>query len=169
MRRPEPQQALGNAIILLGSNIEPEKNIRVGAEKLAQHFSMRQSSSVWITPAVGTSGPDFYNAAVMCSTDLTAEAVKYSVLRPIEEQMGRVRTSDKYAPRTMDLDVIILNGIVLESRLWDTAFILLPVAELIPDWQSPFSRKRLKGLADEILPASGARPLPDFPLFVTKP
>ena len=169
MRQPEPQQALGNAIILLGSNIEPAINIRTGALKLAQHFSVKQSSSVWITPAAGISGPDFYNAAVVCSTDMTAEAVKFSVLRPIEEQMGRVRTSDKFAPRTMDLDVIILNGIVLESRLWDTSFILLPVAELIPDWQSPLSQKTLKVLAEEILPDSGARRLPDFPLFVAKP
>lgn len=156
---------MGDVIILLGSNIDPAKNIREGARKLAVHLPIKNSSSVWITPAVGTSGPDFYNAAVLSSTGLQPDILKYSILRLIEEQMGRVRTVNKYAPRSMDLDVIILNGVVLESRLWDTAFILLPVAELCPTLQHPESHKTLRVLAEEIKPTCGARQLIDFPLF----
>lgn len=157
---------MGEVIILLGSNIEPAMNIRWGALNLASKLTLRQTSSVWLTPAIGTTGPDFYNAAVRCTTDLDKDSLKFSILRPIEEKMGRVRTLDKYAPRAMDLDAIILNGIVLEPRVWDTAFILLPVAELLPDLIDPKTGKNLRQLADTILPVCGAGKLPDFPLFV---
>lgn len=159
---------MGDVIILLGSNIDPAKNIREGARKLALHLPIQSNSSVWITPAVGTSGPNFYNAAVLSSTNMDADTLKHSILRLIEEQMGRIRTDNKYAPRSMDLDAIILNDVVLESRLWDTAFILLPVAELYPGLQHPHSRKTLRMLAEEIKPTSGANQLVDFPLFETK-
>jgi 2-amino-4-hydroxy-6-hydroxymethyldihydropteridine diphosphokinase len=157
---------MGDVIILLGSNIEPAMNIRSGALNLASMLTLRQTSSVWLTPAIGTTEPDFYNAAVLCTTDLDKDSLKFSVLRPIEEKMGRVRTLDKYAARIMDLDAIIINGIVLEPRVWDTAFILLPVAELKPDLIDPKTGKNLRQLADLILPACGAIKLPDFPLFV---
>jgi 2-amino-4-hydroxy-6-hydroxymethyldihydropteridine diphosphokinase len=155
-----------NVIILLGSNIEPAMNIRWGAQNLASVLLLRRISSVWITPAVGTPGPNFYNAAVVCKTDLDADRLKFSILRPIEEKMGRIRTADKYAPRTIDLDAIILNGRVLEPRLWNTAFILLPVAELEPDLIHPETGKTLRQLSEAIEPASGARRLPDFSLLI---
>lgn len=153
------------SIILLGSNIEPAVNIRRGAFLLARHLTVVQASKVWITPAVGTSGPDFYNAAVKVTCDLSPDDLKFSVLRPLEKELGRIRTADKYAPRTLDLDTIIHNGIVLESRLWNTAFILLPVAELVPDFLQPDTNHRLSALAEYIRPVSGANLLPDFPLY----
>jgi 2-amino-4-hydroxy-6-hydroxymethyldihydropteridine diphosphokinase len=152
-------------IILLGSNINPAVNIRLGALALTRRLSVLQSSSVWLTPAVGADGPDFYNAAVACQTDMSAEKLKYSLLRPVEEQLGRVRTIDKYAPRTLDLDAIILDGTVLEPRLWDTAFILLPVSELLPQLTHPGSGQSLAEMAKKKAPGSGAIQLTNFPLF----
>jgi 2-amino-4-hydroxy-6-hydroxymethyldihydropteridine diphosphokinase len=152
-------------IILLGSNINPAVNIRLGAITLAEHLPILRSSSVWLTPAVGADGPDFYNAAVACQTDMTADKLKYSLLRPIEEQLGRVRTSNKYAPRTMDLDAIILDGTILEPRLWETAFILLPVSELVPSLKHPGSGLSLAMLAEKMTPDSGAICMADFLLF----
>jgi 2-amino-4-hydroxy-6-hydroxymethyldihydropteridine diphosphokinase len=156
---------MGDVIILLGSNIEPAINIRRGAYFIASKLPLWQVSSVWLTPVIGPKGPDFYNAAVSCSTELDAETLKYSILRPIEKQMGRIRTADKYAPRTIDLDAILLNGIVLEPRLWDTAFILLPVAELMPDLQNPITNVNLRKMAESIQPTSGASRISDFSLF----
>jgi 2-amino-4-hydroxy-6-hydroxymethyldihydropteridine diphosphokinase len=156
---------MGEVIILLGSNIDPAVNIRRGALALASTLDVIQSSSVWLTPAIGIDGPDFYNAAVLCSTSLYAEDLKFSLLRPIEERLGRVRTSNKYAPRTLDLDAIFLDGTVLEPRLWDTAFILLPVAELTPDLTHPVTGYNLAELAEKLAPSSGARRLENFPLF----
>lgn len=156
---------MADVIILLGSNINPAVNIRLGALALAAKLPVTKSSSVWLTPSIGVDGPDFYNAAVTCRTDMTAENLKYSLLRPVEEQLGRVRTSDKYARRTLDLDAIILDGCVLEPRLWDTAFILLPVSELVPDLDQPSTGLSLSVLAKKMAPKSGARRIENFPLF----
>lgn len=156
---------MAEVIILLGSNIEPAINIRLGAARLAELLPVKKFSSVWLTPPVGTDGPDFYNAAVLCDTELTDEDLKFTVLRPIEEKLGRVRTADKYAPRALDLDAIVLNNRVLEPRLWDTAFILLPVSELAPDLIHPDSGLTLRELAIKKAPGSGANRLVDFSLF----
>jgi 2-amino-4-hydroxy-6-hydroxymethyldihydropteridine diphosphokinase len=156
---------MDDVIILLGSNIDPAMNIRLGAQMLAERLAIHQFSSVWLTPAAGTTGPDFYNSAVRCSSDLDAEILKYRILRPIEVRMGRIRTSDKYAPRTIDLDAIILNGIVLEPRLWDTSFILLPVAELVPELIHPETGETLDQISQRLAPISGASRLSDFYLF----
>lgn len=156
---------MGEVVILLGSNIDPADNIRRGARHLAAKLPVLRASSVWFTPAAGAPGPSFYNAAVLCSTEMDADALKYNLLRPIEEQLGRIRTHEKYAARTMDIDTIILNGEVIEPRLWNTAFILLPTAELVPDLRHPKSGKSLQTLGKEIEPASGAYRIQDFPLF----
>ncbi len=156
----------GEVIILLGSNIDPAENIRRGAHLLSKRLPILRASSVWLTLAVGTNGPDFYNAAVLCQTNATEDILKHEILRPLETSLGRVRTSNKYAPRTLDMDMIILDGIVLDVRLWNTAFIMLPVAELEPALTSPLTGEPLGDLARKIEPASGARRLVDFPLFV---
>lgn len=156
---------MGEAVILLGSNIDPAVNIRKGALSLSRRLPVLQASSVWLTPAVGTTGPDFYNAAVRVTCLYSPDDLKFNILRPLEQEMGRHRTSDKYAPRTLDLDTIVHNAVILEPRLWTTAFILLPVAELFPDLTHPISSRRLFDLACEILPDSGACRLSDFPLF----
>jgi 2-amino-4-hydroxy-6-hydroxymethyldihydropteridine diphosphokinase len=156
---------VAEAVILLGSNIDPAINIRRGAKILSERLPVIKSSLVWSTPSIGTNGPDFYNAAIMCLTDTNADDLKFAILRPIEEELGRVRTSDKYASRTLDLDVVILNGIVLDPRLWDTAFIFLPVSELEPDLIKPGSEINLAQMAIKKAPESGARIIENFPLF----
>jgi 2-amino-4-hydroxy-6-hydroxymethyldihydropteridine diphosphokinase len=156
---------VAEAVILLGSNIDPAVNIRRGARILSERLPVIKSSLVWSTPSIGMDGPDFYNAAVICLTETNADDLKFKILRPIEEELGRVRTSDKYASRTLDLDVIILNGIVLEPRLWDTAFIFLPVSGLVPDLIKPGSDINLAELAIKKAPGSGARIIENFPLF----
>jgi len=157
---------MGEVIILLGSNINPAVNIRGGALSLAARLPILNASSVWLIPAFGSSGPGFYNAAVLCNTNMNENDLKYKILRPIEEQLGRIRTSDKYAARTLDMDTIILNGTVIEPRLWDTAFILLPIAEIAPNFHNPISGLTLQELANEIEPASNATRMPDFQLFL---
>jgi 2-amino-4-hydroxy-6-hydroxymethyldihydropteridine diphosphokinase len=156
---------MGEVIILLGSNIHPQLNIREGARLLAGRLSFLRSSSVWKTSAVGSSGPDFYNAAVLCSTTLHAKNLKYEVLRPIEKQLGRVRSADKFADRTIDLDIVIFNNKVLEPQLWVTDFIILPVAQIFPNLLQPGTNKSILELAEEIKEKSAALLLTDFELI----
>lgn len=65
------------------------------------------------------------------------ENLKLNVLRRLEQELGRVRTDDKNAPRPMDLDIIVYNGLVVEEALWERAYVALPVAELAPELIHP--------------------------------
>lgn len=118
-------------VILLGSNILPEVNISLAVQKLNQILHPLAISSAWESPAVGSTGPNFLNAIGLYMTDLDQETLKKRYLRALEAQLGRVRQEDKYAPRTIDLDIIIWDGIVLDSNLWRYAYMCLPYAEIM--------------------------------------
>lgn len=120
------------AILLLGSNIEPAANLKKALELVNCSLSITKTSRIWVTKAVGNKGPDFLNTAIEVKTSLKADQLKKKIISPIEIGLGRIRTSDKYAPRTIDIDIIIFNGEVFDENLWNKAFIALPVSEIIP-------------------------------------
>lgn len=120
-------------IILMGSNIQPEVNLVRALELLGNHLHFTQISRVWESPAVGCEGPDFLNAAVLAYTSLRPNHLKREILRPLEVQLGRVRSSDKYAPRPIDLDIAVWDKRTLDENIWRYAFAAAPVAELLPD------------------------------------
>ena len=122
--------------LMLGSNIRPEENLKQAIHLLRKQVSVDKISSVWKTPAVGSPGPDFLNAAVLMRTDLDAAEIKESILRPLETKLGRVRVEDKNAPRTIDLDIIIFDGLLMDEDLWHQAYLAVPISELLPDYPS---------------------------------
>jgi 2-amino-4-hydroxy-6-hydroxymethyldihydropteridine diphosphokinase len=124
------------ACLLIGSNIEPEKNLVLAVEMLQKHMTILRVSSVWETPPVGTDGTCFLNAALVGLTPKNAYSLKKEVLRLLEAQMGRVRSADKNAPRPIDLDIIAFNGKLLDATVWQYAFRAVPVAELLPFYLS---------------------------------
>ena len=78
--------------------------------KVREVFPDARFSSIEKTEAIGPPGqPDFLNGAFLFKTELTLQVVR-QWLRSLEEELGRVRTDDKFAPRTMDLDVLLWNG-----------------------------------------------------------
>jgi 7,8-dihydro-6-hydroxymethylpterin-pyrophosphokinase len=87
---------------------------------------------------------------------MLADAIKKTVIQTIETALGRVRTSDKYADRTIDIDIIVYDGAVLEPSLWIRPFIAIPVAELLPGLESPNDGKRIRIVADEFLEKNAA-------------
>lgn len=131
MTAPEHQ-----ACLLLGSNIQPEKNLALGLNLLRNMVTISRLSSVWETPSIGSSGPDFLNLAVLITTPLKASELKAQVLRPLEIQLGRVRSANKNAPRTFDVDIILFDGRLLDQNLWRYAHRAVPVAEIVPDYLS---------------------------------
>ena len=146
------------AILLLGSNIEREKNIRQALDFLRQHTYVLRQSSIWETEAVGSSGPNFLNVAVEISTDLDLSAIKSELVQPIEQQLGRVRTADKNAPRTIDVDPIVFNNRVLDEGLWKKAFMALPIAELLPSLPHPQNALSLSEIAAQLKSSAFAEP-----------
>ncbi len=124
------------AILLVGSNIRAEENLCLALQRLQAWVAILAGSSVWKTAAVGSDGPDFLNLALLVSTTLEATELKGQVLRPLEAEMGRVRSADKNAPRPIDLDIIVFDGETLDGLLWKHAYRAVPVAELLPDLRS---------------------------------
>jgi 2-amino-4-hydroxy-6-hydroxymethyldihydropteridine diphosphokinase len=128
MGMPEHQ-----ACLLLGSNIDPEQNLPRAIELLREKVTVIRSSSVWQSPPIGAAGPDFLNLALLISTPMQAGQLKERVLRPLEARLGRVRTADKFAPRTIDLDIILFDETVLDPDLFRYAHRAVPVGEILPE------------------------------------
>ena len=125
------------AVLSIGSNIQPRKNIEKCVQLLSEHTEVKKISGVWKTRAIGSKGPEFFNASIQVFTTLTVENLKKDVLGRIETQLGRVRSQDKNAPRTIDLDIIIFNNKILDDSLWRCLFIALPVSEIKPEIRHP--------------------------------
>ena len=98
--------------ICLGSNIEPEPNLRLAVSHLARETRLEAVSRVFESPPVGAPGtPRYLNAALRLRTDRGARSLKLEVLRPLEARLGRVRRADRNAPRTIDLDIALYDRI----------------------------------------------------------
>lgn len=122
--------------LLLGSNIEPERNIPRAVELLRERLAVLQVSSAWESASVDCCYPDYVNLALLATTFLDAVQLKQLVLRPLEARMGRVRTEDKNAPRPIDFDIILFDGELLDPDLWQHVHRAMPVSELIPNYTS---------------------------------
>jgi 2-amino-4-hydroxy-6-hydroxymethyldihydropteridine diphosphokinase len=135
----------------IGSNISPEANIPRAIALLRKYVEVETISTIWESPPAEGSGPNFLNAAVLIRTDLDEEDLRSRILRGIEAQLGRIRTADQNAPRTIDLDILIYDGQVLDDQIWLRAYLALPLSELIPDLIQPTNGKSLKVIAERLI------------------
>lgn len=115
-------------------------------------------SSAYRNPAVGPKPqPEFLNAVAQLECEGNDVQLRLQ-LRQIETELGRVRTEDKYAPRTIDLDLIWLAGasdqqqLFAEPDITERAHLAVPLAELAPDLRHPASGERLGTIAKRLGP-----------------
>jgi 2-amino-4-hydroxy-6-hydroxymethyldihydropteridine diphosphokinase len=141
---------MNKAVILLGSNINPKDNLREALSILADRSEIIAKSRIYKTRAVGSQGPDFLNQAVMVQTRYAVSDIKLNLINPIETTLKRVRSDDKYAPRTIDLDVIIFNDEIVDHNLWKYRFIAKPVSDLLPDLLHPERHMTLREITCEL-------------------
>ncbi|HEY9525951.1 MAG TPA: 2-amino-4-hydroxy-6-hydroxymethyldihydropteridine diphosphokinase, partial [Anaerolineales bacterium] len=134
---------LHQAYLSLGSNIQPETNLVTAVELLRKHGRLESISSVWESESVGAPGPNYLNTCVLLLTPLSQLMLKERALLPIETELGRQRTADKFAPRTIDIDIVLFDGKSCDDRYWEQAFVVVPLAEIIPDYQNPLTRERI--------------------------
>lgn len=137
-------------VIGLGSNISPAENLKSSLYLLGRLVPIEAVSGVWQTPAVGSPGPDFLNAAALISTQLAIAEFRNEILRPIENLLGRVRTRDPNSPRTIDLDILIYDGQMIDQELWKYAYMGLPVAEILPTFKDPLSGEQAIVIAERL-------------------
>ena len=144
------------AFVSVGSNIDPAENVEKGLRLLARSVRVISLSTVYLTEAEGRPGqPPYYNCVVEIETELPAFELKQQVLRRIEAELGRVRGADKYASRTIDLDLILYDEVVLttdeltlpDPDIMKRQFLAIPLQELAPDLMLPGSGRRLSELA----------------------
>lgn len=134
--------------ISLGSNIEREQNTRAGVEALKQRFGELTLSSVYESEAVGFEGDAFYNMVIACSVDSPVHDTN-RVLRDIEDAHGRDRSGPKFSSRTLDLDLLLYDDLILDEdglvlprgEILKNAFVLWPLAEIAPELEHPVVKR----------------------------
>ncbi len=146
----------------LGSDIEPFPNIERALDLLGLFGSLNLISTAWETLPVGTTGQNFINIAVSYQTTFDIAALKTEVIHPIEEKLGRVRTQDKYAPRPIDIDIMLFDSSLCEPDIWKRPHLALPLAELLPDLLDDSGQKTLKMAALSLHEKEWAEPHPEF-------
>ncbi len=110
---------------------------------LAPGVSLAGQSSLYRSDPVDSSGPDYINAVVQLHTLLTAPEL-WLCLHGIEQAAGRERPY-RNAPRTLDLDILLYGDAQINSpaltiphpRMWQRAFVLVPLAEIAPQYSTP--------------------------------
>ena len=126
----------------LGSNVSPEKNIKFALDQLCKIFGDVDSSSTYLTKAVGFKGSDFLNLVVRIDTALDPVEL-IAELHRIEEMTGRVTGTKAFNDRTLDIDVLIyddlvdLNLNIPRDEILKYGFVLEPLSELDPNGVHP--------------------------------
>jgi len=135
------------AYLSLGSNIQPDTNLVRALQLLQEQGGIEKISNVWESKSMGAEGPNYLNVCIAFATPLTWQALKEQVILPIETQLGRKRTENKYAPRTMDIDIILYNDRSCDDKSWEKAFVVVPLAEIYPDYQNPIKDETIRETA----------------------
>lgn len=139
----------------VGSNIEREHYLRAGWQALQQVFSACCYSTVYESDAVGFAGAPFYNLVIAAETRHGVAEVA-AQLRAIEFAHGRPANARKFSGRTLDLDLLAYDELVVttpvelpRSEILLNAFVLRPFAELAPQWRHPLAEMTLAQLWSE--------------------
>ena len=188
------QETCPKVLVSLGSNatsalVESAKLLRDAIEHIAtQGFRITKSSRYYSTPCFPAgAGPDFVNAAIEVETS-KAPDVLIAHLHDIEAEFGRERPS-RWAPRSLDLDLIAYDDQILPSkdvllqwmdlpletqkkiapdvlivphpRMHERSFVLIPLADIVPDWRHPILGKTVREMVEELPSAdkSGVKPI----------
>jgi GTP cyclohydrolase I len=161
MGAPAMREGTAHAIIVIGSNIEKERNLPEAIRMLrrASHVTVERVSRFYESPSIGgpEDAPEFFNAAAYVCTELPPVELR-ETLRSIEAELGRERSDDPNAPRRIDLDIAYYGEVELDVDGWvlpdpmaaTAAHVAVPIAEVAPDWIHPSDGRTALEIAEQI-------------------
>ena len=150
---------MSQAAIALGSNLGDSLTILKSAlDILNQNPAIQiESCSSWYqTAPIGPPQPEYINGCAILRTQLQPQNLLDTLLQT-ELKFGRERT-EHWGARTLDLDLLLFDSIILTTptleiphpRLRERAFVLVPLAEIAPNWIDPVSRSAIATLAKAV-------------------
>jgi 2-amino-4-hydroxy-6-hydroxymethyldihydropteridine diphosphokinase len=144
---------MARVYLSLGSNLEPRRHLPSAIAALRERFGEIAVSPAYRSKSVGFDGADFVNLAVGLDTALSPEALN-DWLHALEDRQGRRRDVPRYADRTLDIDIVLYDDLVLDgpghlqiprSEL-QHAFVLRPIADIAPAVRHPLSGRSMAEL-----------------------
>ena len=137
---------MSKVFVSIGSNIEREKNVRAGIDALKKQFGKLTLSPVYETEAVGFDGNPFYNLVAAFKTELDPYRVN-DALHQIEEDNGRDRGDPKFSSRTLDIDLLLYDDLIINDgklqiprdEIEKYAFVLKPLMDIAENVIHPVS------------------------------
>lgn len=160
---------MNQVYLLIGGNLGDRYKL-IGSAKLSITKKIgkivKESSIYETTPWGFNSEQDFLNQVLYVSTDLSPKKVLNKCLE-IEKELGRVRQSEQYSSRTIDIDILFYNDeiihkqelIIPHERLHKRRFTLEPLVEIAPDLIHPVIKKSLFDILKECNDNSEVRKL----------
>jgi len=124
---------MNRVVVGIGSNIDPALNITKAKQKLGRKHRVIATSSFIETKPIGyLDQSHFVNGAILIDTEMGYEELR-DWLRGLEKALGRIRGENKYGPRTIDLDIVVWNGKVVDEDVYERGFLIDSILEVCPD------------------------------------
>ena len=124
---------MNRAVIGVGSNIEPERNVPEARRHIAhRHVIVAASPFVQTRPLGYADQPDFTNGALLVETAAERERLRAD-LKAIEALLGRRHSDNRDGPRTIDLDIVVWNGRIVDADLYTRDFLRESVLAVLPE------------------------------------